>query len=331
MYRVIFCIIGGLLVTACDSEEKKSTVNQKTTTSTSVNAQLLHESVANAKVPVVESKVVTKTVIERKADNGDKIPEIKFSPSEPVVNEELAMIARGDRMQDYQEAMASDNHVIKVTKTGSELNYDYSNHGNYGSDTCTPPINQARILHQGTIISAIIEPEIQSQFSGMITARVDRSVLNNLGTKILIPQGSKLIMSYKSVGKMDVSRIPVVLTRIIRPDGASIMLSGAEGKDQVGRTGIGGNVDNRNLEKYGTAGLISVLSALSQVASTSLSKKHETQSAGLTNLSNTAGQLTANIIEKKFDLKSIISIPQGVKIQFMLSRDLVFPKYEVGQ
>ena len=97
-----------------------------------------------------------------------------------------------------------------------------------GSKTKASPY----IVQAGTVIPAALITGIRSDLPGQITAQVTEAVYDSpTGQYLLIPQGAKLIGQYDSSVAFGQSRILLVWTRLIMPDGTSIVLERQPGAD----------------------------------------------------------------------------------------------------
>jgi type IV secretion system protein VirB10 len=101
------------------------------------------------------------------------------------------------------------------------------------------------VVQAGTVIPAALITGIRSDLPGQITAQVTEAVYDSpTGKYLLIPQGAKLIGQYDSSVAFGQSRLLLVWTRIIMPDGASIVLERQPGADTQGYAGLEDEVDN---------------------------------------------------------------------------------------
>jgi len=85
------------------------------------------------------------------------------------------------------------------------------------------------------------QPDHRNQFRypGTLVAQVRENVYDTLtGRHLLIPQGSKLVGVYGSDLIYGQERVRCAFTRLIRPDGASVNLAGAEAADTAGMAGL---------------------------------------------------------------------------------------------
>ncbi|MHB8887066.1 MAG: TraB/TrbI/VirB10 family type IV secretion system protein, partial [Methylovirgula sp.] len=81
------------------------------------------------------------------------------------------------------------------------------------------------IVQAGTVIPGALITGIRSDLPGEITAQVTENVYDSpSGRALLIPQGSRLIGQYDSQVSFGQSRVLLVWTRLILPNGKSIVL-----------------------------------------------------------------------------------------------------------
>jgi type IV secretion system protein VirB10 len=119
------------------------------------------------------------------------------------------------------------------------------------------------LVPQGTMIRAVLENAVVSDLPGMVRAVTTEDVWSFDGRRIIIPSGSRLIGDYRSGITRGQTRVFIVWTRMLRADGVSVQL-GSIGTDDLGRTGNTGYVDNKYLERFGSAIVLSVVGAASQ-------------------------------------------------------------------
>ncbi|MGD9800286.1 MAG: TrbI/VirB10 family protein, partial [Parvularculaceae bacterium] len=96
----------------------------------------------------------------------------------------------------------------------------------------------------GTVIPASLITGINSDLPGTVIAQVTQNVHDSVtGQYVLIPQGAKLIGRYDSVIAFGQSRALLVWSRIIYPDGASILIDNMPASDVAGYSGLADEVD----------------------------------------------------------------------------------------
>lgn len=119
------------------------------------------------------------------------------------------------------------------------------------------------LIPQGTMIRGVLETAINSDLAGMVRAQTLEDVWSFDGRRVLIPKGTRLIGEYRAGVARGQTRIFIVWSRMLRADGVSVQL-GSIGTDALGRSGMPGEVDNKYLERFGSAILLSLVGGASQ-------------------------------------------------------------------
>jgi len=174
------------------------------------------------------------------------------------------------------------------------------------------------VVPQGTLIQGVLETAIQSDLPGMIRAQVSQDVPSLTGVTV-IPRGSRLIGRYQSGLARGQSRVLVVWTRCIRPDGVSIEL-GSPGTDSLGRAGVTGEVDTHFGEIFGAALLLSTLDGAIDIASARAQDSDGSTivSSGGRDLSRAAD----TALRDRVRIPPTVNVAAGTVIQVFVARDL---------
>jgi type IV secretion system protein VirB10 len=172
------------------------------------------------------------------------------------------------------------------------------------------------VVPQGAVIPAIMETAINSDLPGLARAMVTRDVKSFDGSTVLIPRGSRVIGQYKSGVALGASRVFVIWTRVIRPDGVTIQI-GSPAADPLGRGGLEGKVDRHFFTRFGGSILMSVLNAgVAAVSNVRTNSQIYIGSATeAANLANSAKPSTTS---------PTIQTPQGAPVTIFVARDLDF-------
>jgi len=193
---------------------------------------------------------------------------------------------------------------------------DYQREPRLPEDRSTLPVDRFRVVTADRYIGAVLENAVNSQIPGRIIAVVERHIYGADGRLKLLPKGTRIICDYKNLAKVGESRLPVICARALRPDGASIQLTDAQGADQMARTGLIGDVDLRVWERYGSAFVVAAISSLASLGSQA-SSDNQTVSQGGNALSQNLGQVTAKVLEQSVDLAPIVTVPAASRIQII--------------
>lgn len=177
-----------------------------------------------------------------------------------------------------------------------------------------------RLVPQGAIIAAVMETALNSDLPGFARAIVQRDVLSFEGGDVLIPAGSRVIGQYESGVAQGASRVFIVWTRLIRPDGVTIALA-SPAVDELGRAGVRGKVNRHFLQRFGGSILLSVLSGGINAATAAA-----TQGSSVVVSSSSQASGLAEQAAKDFDIPPTIKTPQGAAVRIFVARDLDFTR-----
>ena len=182
------------------------------------------------------------------------------------------------------------------------------------------------VVQAGTVIPAALLTGIRSDLPGQITAQVSEDVLDSpTGRYRLIPQGSRLVGQYDSGVAFGQSRVLLVWTRLILPDGRSIVLERLPGADPAGNAGLQDGVDNHWGQLFKAAALSSILGVGTQIgASDNENGLIQALRQGPADTLNQAGQ---QVIGRSLNIQPTLSIRPGFQIRVLVNRDLVLEPY----
>lgn len=181
--------------------------------------------------------------------------------------------------------------------------------------------NLGSLISQGTMIPGILETAIQSDLPGMVRAIVSENVYGHDGTYILIPKGARLIGRYRSGLVRGQTRVFVIWNRVLRQDGVSINI-GSMGTDDLGRSGLAGDLDTHFFERFGSSILLSLIDAGLQIGVSSLGDQN---SATVALESGSDFSKSAEIaLENSIAIPPTIRVDQGKRIKVFVAKDLDF-------
>jgi type IV secretion system protein VirB10 len=116
------------------------------------------------------------------------------------------------------------------------------------------------VLHEGSVIPVVLQNALNSQLPGMVIASVTRDVYDSVtGRTVVVPRGTKFIGRFNSQVRRGQERLMFAFHRMIFPDGRDANLKGMEGSDQIGVSGVGGDVDTHFWEMLGSSLLIAMM------------------------------------------------------------------------
>ena len=185
------------------------------------------------------------------------------------------------------------------------------------------------VLQAGAVIPAALITGIRSDLPGQITAQVTESVYDSpTGKFLLIPQGSKLIGLYNSQIAFGQSRVLLVWSRLILPNGRSIVLERQPGADASGYSGLEDEVDHHWLRLAGAAALSTILGVGTQLGTTGDESAliQALRRGGAQSLNQTGQQ----IVGRNLNMQPTLTIRPGFPVRVIVTRDLILAPYREG-
>ncbi|SPJ31322.1 TrbI/VirB10 family protein [Falsiruegeria mediterranea] len=179
--------------------------------------------------------------------------------------------------------------------------------------------NPSNTVIQGTMIQAVMETALDSSLPGQTRAIISEDVFSYDGSRLLIPRGSRLIGRYRSGVEIAQKRVTIAWDRIILPNSQTVQIS-SFGGDALGRSGVTGFVDTRFAQRFGSAALISIISAAPNVASASVDD--ETAADVLRDIGDDLANATDSVIGEYLSIGPVIYLDQGARVTVMVDRDL---------
>lgn len=185
-------------------------------------------------------------------------------------------------------------------------------------------------LKRGSVIPATLITGINSDLPGRITAQVSQNVFDSAtGHRLLIPQGTKLLGRYDSKVSFGQSRVLVVWTDIIFPNGSTLQIGGMAGTDAQGYSGFNDKVDRKWLQTFGSAILIALIGAGTDMAipqdRNAFGSANTTEDAARRNFAETFGRMADRTIQRNMDVQPTLEIRPGYKFNILVDQDIIFP------
>ncbi len=188
------------------------------------------------------------------------------------------------------------------------------------------PAASPYIIQAGTVIPAALITGIESDLPGQITAQVTENVYDSpTGQYLLIPQGARLIGEYNSEVAYAQTRVQLFWTRLIMPNGASIVLDNQPGADTQGYSGLRDGVNNHWGALF-EAALLSTFLSVGAEAGTSNQENNLIQAirSGASDSFNQTGQ---QVVERELNIQPTLTIRPGFPVRVIVNRDVVLAPY----
>lgn len=181
------------------------------------------------------------------------------------------------------------------------------------------------VLQAGAVISAALITGIRSDLPGQITAQVTENIYDSpTGRILVVPQGTRIIGEYSNDVGFGQRRILLVWSRLIFPNGRSIVLERQPGADTQGYAGLEDGVDYHWWDLAKAAGLSTLLSVGAELAVDDQDPLLRAIRNGGQDTINDAGQ---QIIRRQLNIAPTLTIRPGFPVRVIVTRDLVLEPY----
>ncbi|EAK7307354.1 conjugal transfer protein TrbI [Campylobacter coli] len=188
-------------------------------------------------------------------------------------------------------------------------------------------------IKAGWNIPAILITGVNSDLPGQILAQVTQNVYDSAtGKYLLIPQGTKVVGAYSSNIIYGQSRLLVAWNKLIFPNGDTLNLDGMQGTSQDGYTGFEDQVDNHYFRIFGSAFLLSSISAgiaLSDNSDTN-SEKETASDKAIAQAIQQMGQVASEMIRKNMNISPTLKIRPGYKFNIFATKDIILEPLELN-
>ncbi|EAI7269716.1 conjugal transfer protein TrbI [Campylobacter sp. CNRCH_2016_3089] len=187
-------------------------------------------------------------------------------------------------------------------------------------------------IKAGWNIPAILITGVNSELPGQILAQVTENVYDTTtGKYLLIPQGTKVVGAYSSNIIYGQSRLLVAWNKLIFPNGDTLTLENMQGTSQDGYTGFEDEVDNHYFRIFGSALLLSSITAgiaLSDNSSTNGEKETASDKA-ISQAIQQMGQVASEMIRKNMNISPTLKIRPGYKFNIFVTKDIILEPLEL--
>jgi type IV secretion system protein VirB10 len=172
------------------------------------------------------------------------------------------------------------------------------------------------LLPKGAFIDCTLETAIDSTLPGMTTCVTATDTFGVDGTTVLLERGTKLVGETRGQVQQGSARVFVLWNEARTPTGVVIPLA-SPGTDELGRSGLAGQVNRHFFQRFGAAILISMIDGTVQGA---------VQSSGGTVIYNpsTSQDIMTEVLKSTVNIPPTVSKAHGDRIQVLVARDLDF-------
>ena len=177
-----------------------------------------------------------------------------------------------------------------------------------------------------TVIPCTIEPALNTSLPGIVSCFQKADVYGANGKVLLLERGTKWTGEMKSSLSQGQNRAAILWTRGETPEGVLIDVD-SPAADQLGRTGIEGEVDNHFADRFGAAIMLSVINDLGAF----LVATQQNNSSGNNNTTvafpNTVSgtqNVMGDVLKQTLNIAPTLTKNQGADVIIYVARDLNF-------
>jgi type IV secretion system protein VirB10 len=175
------------------------------------------------------------------------------------------------------------------------------------------------LLPKGAFIDCTLETAIDSTFPGLTTCITATDTFSADGNVVLLERGTKLVGESQAQIQQGSARIYVLWDEARTPTGVVVPLS-SPGTDELGRTGLPGEVNRHFWQRFGAAILITVIDGAIQAGVQAASSNN---GATIVNPSGSS-EIATEVLKSTVAIPPTITKPQGDRIQVLVARDIDF-------
>jgi type IV secretory pathway VirB10-like protein len=183
----------------------------------------------------------------------------------------------------------------------------------------------------GTLIPGALLTAINTDLPGEVIAQVTENVYDTAsGDHLLIPEGSRLLGKYQSLVSNGQNRALLVWSRVIFPNGKSVVLDGMPGTDQLGQAGLKDQVDY-HLDRIGGAVALSTAIAyggnLARGRNRGINAGDDGRDVIGDTVAQEAGRVGQRFVDRELDVQPTITIRSGWPLRVLVNKDIVLEPY----
>jgi len=191
------------------------------------------------------------------------------------------------------------------------------------------PVSPYQIM-AGTVLPAVLISGINSDLPGHIIAQIKENVYDTVhGRYLLVPQGTKLLGSYDNMVSWGQDKVMLAWSRLIMPDGATIVLDNMPGIDTMGYAGLKDRVNNHYWKITGAILMSTFLSVGTRRVAGEVDNNDPTLAqelaADISGDINRAGQ---KIISRQLNVPPTLEIRPGFPFNVMVNKDIILRPYD---
>jgi type IV secretion system protein VirB10 len=183
---------------------------------------------------------------------------------------------------------------------------------------------QRLLLSKGSFLDCTLETAIDSTLPGMTTCVTATDTFSTDGSVVLLERGTKLVGETRGQVRQGSTRVFVLWTEARTPTGVVVPLA-SPGTDELGRSGLQGEVNRHFWERFGAAILVSVIDGAVQAAA-----QRSGDGGTVIYSPSTSSDVLTEVLRSTINIPPTVTKQNGDRIAVLVARDLDFrPVYEL--
>jgi type IV secretion system protein VirB10 len=175
------------------------------------------------------------------------------------------------------------------------------------------------LLPKGAFIDCTLETAIDSSLPGMTTCIVATDAWSADGSVVLLERGTKLVGETRGEVRQGQERLFVLWSEARTPTGVLVELA-SPGTDELGRSGVTGEVDTHFAARFGAAILISLIDA----GTAALVAAQSNGGSSVVIAPQAASSVVSEVLRQTVNVPPTIRVAQGGRMQVLVARDVSF-------
>jgi type IV secretion system protein VirB10 len=181
-------------------------------------------------------------------------------------------------------------------------------------------------IEPGYILEGHLIPRIVSDLPGSIAIMLDRDAYGEEGRIPLLPWGTRITGQPNSTVRKGQDRTFIATATAYRPDGVKIRLNSPVA-DQLGSTGLDGDVNNHFGQILGMSAVLSLLGAGASNVGASTSNGANPASVYRDNVQSSLAQSSQQLLSGYAAIPPTITNAQGSRVRIQVEQELDFSDY----
>lgn len=254
-------------------------------------------------------------------------------------------VSRGDQLDTRQNALTEEpsldriaDAVVRatarsapatpVTPGDSEPRLDNRSVPSRAETTSAPTRPLHRVL-EGTVIDTVLTNRLDGGAASPVNCLVTNSVYSQVGRRIVIPSGARILGETRQVEGLGDTRLAVAFHRIVMPDGSTTTLDHFKGLNQLGDSGLRDRVNQHYWSTFGAAAAIGLVGGLGQLLSgAALGSGDGDRTVIIAGGSaDAASQASAQTLNRFLNRMPTITIREGHRVKVYVTSDLELPEW----